>query len=242
MNVKGIIPNALTMANLICGSLATVQILLYGNVILAVELMVLGAIFDFGDGLAARLLGVAGPLGKQLDSLADMVTFGLVPALLACSLMPNFGENKASFVPLIIVVASAYRLGKFNLDENQSDQFIGLATPANAMFWGSVAGIYHSYDGCLTDVMSSWFHQGSVIVALAFLFSWLMISPVKLLAFKFKKGQTKPNRDRLVLMGLCVGIYLILFTLTKNPWVGVPFVLLLYFVYSTIINSLNTKQ
>jgi len=242
MNLKGIVPNALTMANLLCGALATVQILLHGNIILAVELMILGAIFDFGDGLAARLLGVAGPLGKQLDSLADAITFGLVPALLACSMMPNFGEDKASYLPLIILVASVYRLGKFNLDEEQSDHFKGLATPANAIFWGAAAGIFHSYESGMTETLSGFLHEGAVVVGLSIVFSLLMISSIPLMAFKFKRGQTVLNRQRLILVGLCAGTYMLLFFLTKNPWVGVPFVLLLYLVYSTIIHSLNTKQ
>lgn len=239
--MKGLIPNALTMGNLICGALAVIFIL-RGDVMVAPYLMLLGALFDFGDGLAARLLGVSGPLGKQLDSLADVITFGLLPALMACTLIDGFGESYFAYFPLIIVVASVYRLARFNIDENQSDGFIGLPTPANALFWASLLVISNSSGNALVDFLSGRLESIPFVVFLSVLMSWLLISPIPLVAMKFKKGQRRRNSQRLILAGLSAMIVLVIYLMTKNAWVAVPFILLLYLIYSIIIHSIARNE
>ncbi|MDL2283340.1 CDP-diacylglycerol--serine O-phosphatidyltransferase [Odoribacter sp. OttesenSCG-928-G04] len=144
--MKRNIPNLITSLNVISGGMA-IFMGVYGQIEYAAFFILLGMFFDFFDGLAARLLHVKSELGKELDSLADMLTFGMAPALLAHLLMRDILVSDASisglplyqqillFVPLLIPAFSAYRLAKFNLDTRQTTSFIGLPTPANALFW-----------------------------------------------------------------------------------------------------------
>ena len=136
MQIKRIIPNSLTCANLLCGSaavfMATQELYLW-----AFALILAGGLFDFFDGASARWLKVPSPLGVQLDSLADDITFGLAPAMiLFCYLKPIIGWW--ALIALLIAAFSALRLAKFNIDERQTTSFIGLATPPNAIFWASL--------------------------------------------------------------------------------------------------------
>ena len=136
MQIKRIIPNSLTCANLLCGSVA-VYMATQQEFVLAFALIIAGAIFDFFDGASARWLKVPSPLGVQLDSLADDITFGLAPAMiLFCYLKPIIGWW--ALIALLIAAFSALRLAKFNIDERQTTSFIGLATPPNAIFWASL--------------------------------------------------------------------------------------------------------
>jgi len=144
--IKKQIPNFITLLNLLSGCVATI-FAVQNNLVAATAFVCIGIFFDFFDGLAARALKVKSDLGLQLDSLADMVTSGLVPGLVMCQLLFNsmnpsvsdltFFSNEASWVALIglvITLGSAYRLAKFNIDDRQTDSFIGLPTPANASF------------------------------------------------------------------------------------------------------------
>ena len=139
------IPNGLTSCNLISGCIATVFALAY-NYQLALGFIVLGAVFDFFDGMSARLLHVSSPIGKELDSLADDVTFGVAPSAMIFSVLYTH-EYPYWLIPLsgvlpylafVMAAFSAIRLAKFNLDERQTTSFIGLPTPANALFWASL--------------------------------------------------------------------------------------------------------
>ena len=139
------LPNAVTCCNLLCGCAAT-GAAFYGHLHWAIIMIIGGAVFDFFDGLTARALGVSSPIGKELDSLADVVTFGVAPSAMLfwvmhethCPelLMPL--ERVLPYTAFLIAAFSALRLAKFNLDTRQSTQFIGLPTPANALFWGSL--------------------------------------------------------------------------------------------------------
>lgn len=136
MQIKRIIPNSLTCANLLCGSVA-VYMATQEHFLLTFALIIAGAIFDFFDGASARWLKVPSPLGIQLDSLADDITFGLAPSMaLMCYLKPVIGWW--SLIALLMAAFSALRLAKFNIDERQTTSFIGLATPPNAIFWASL--------------------------------------------------------------------------------------------------------
>ena len=137
MQIKRIIPNSLTCANLLCGSVA-VYMATKEQFLLTFALIIAGAIFDFFDGASARWLKVPSPLGVQLDSLADDITFGLAPSMaLMCYLKPIIGWW--SLIALLMAAFSALRLAKFNIDERQTTSFIGLATPPNAILWASIA-------------------------------------------------------------------------------------------------------
>ena len=185
------IPNALTCMNLFSGCIACVMAF-HANFEMAMLFIVIGAAFDFFDGLAARLLHAYSNIGKDLDSLADDVSFGVAPALIVFSLFkeinyPNYLSFLANWLPyaaFLIAVFSALRLAKFNNDTRQTTSFIGLPVPANALFWASlVAGCkpIASYHPLLTLV-------------LVCLFSWLLVSEIPMFSLKFKNLSWKDNK------------------------------------------------
>ena len=153
-SIKKYIPNALTCCNLLSGCVAT-SFAYNGDIKAAFLFIILGAVFDFFDGMAARLLHVSSPIGKELDSLADNITFGVAPSMMVYFELgqlncPVFLEPLKTFLPYIaflIAAFSALRLAKFNIDERQSKSFIGLPTPANALFWGGLLMLQSNYKG-----------------------------------------------------------------------------------------------
>ena len=185
------IPNALTCMNLFSGCIACVMAF-HANFEMAMLFIVIGAVFDFFDGLAARLLHAYSNIGKDLDSLADDVSFGVAPALIVFSLFkeinyPDYLSFLANWLPysaFLIAIFSALRLAKFNNDTRQTTSFIGLPVPANALFWASlVAGCkpIASYHPLLT-------------LALVCLFSWLLVSEIPMFSLKFKNLSWKDNK------------------------------------------------
>lgn len=179
--MKSWIPNGITLGNLILGCWAILFIPV--NPIYSIYCVIGAAILDFFDGFAARLLGVSSPLGAQLDSLADVVSFGVVPSLWAYHLLPHSGIN--SFLPFLIAAGAAYRLARFNLDPaNSSGHFKGLPVPSNAMIWMGVVGLANT---SYIDI------PVSIVYFLIALTTLLMISTTPLLSLKFKgmgwKGQ-----------------------------------------------------
>ena len=149
--MKKIIPHVITSANLLCGCLAITQIA-ESNLLIASLLVLLGAFFDFFDGLAARVLKVGSELGAQLDSLADMITFGLVPAYLAFEWLNQLDYSILNYSAFLIAIFSAVRLAKFNIDDRQSTSFIGVPTPANALFWISIPLIFWQVENDIHSV------------------------------------------------------------------------------------------
>ena len=200
------IPNFITSLNVLCGSVAVVFIL-KGVLTTAVLLILLAAIFDFLDGMSARILKAYSPLGKELDSLADVISFGLAPGLIMFKLLEtsHFGEDvipdlqsNLSLGELFIVgsaflipVFSALRLAKFNIDERQTSSFIGLPTPANALFICSLALIqeHGSFPAIDTILLST-----PVLLGITFLFSWLLVSEIPMFSLKFKNLSWRDNR------------------------------------------------
>lgn len=204
------IPNAITCCNLFSGCIACVMAyeMKYE---LAVGFIIFGAVFDFFDGMLARLLKVSGPLGKELDSLADDITFGLAPAMIVFSLFkevhyPDFLFPFAEYMPytaFLIAVFSALRLGKFNIDPRQSSSFIGVPTPANALFWGALVIGLH-------DFLLSAHFNAIYLFALVCLTSWLLIAEIPMFSLKFKNLSWKDNKVKYIFLLVCIPFILLL--------------------------------
>lgn len=193
--MKKHIPNILTCCNLLCGAVAVYMATQSGFAV-AFGLIILAAVFDFFDGFAARLLHVASPIGKELDSLADNITFGLAPTMmLFCYLRQASGTGVWAGLVLLMAAFSALRLAKFNLDTRQSDSFIGLATPANAIFWASlITCLYDFYPVALP----AWVAWGIVLMSLVS--CYLLIAEIPFFALKFHNFSWKDNRVRFVFL------------------------------------------
>ncbi|MGL5261035.1 MAG: CDP-diacylglycerol--serine O-phosphatidyltransferase [Bacteroides sp.] len=204
------IPNTVTCLNLFSGCVACVMAF-EAKYDLALGFIVLSAIFDFFDGMLARLLHVSSPIGKELDSLADDISFGLAPALILFSFLkeealvyPEFLEVARDYIPytaFFIAVFSALRLAKFNVDERQASSFIGLPTPANALFWGSL--IVGAGDLLLMHI------NALILIALILLFSWLLVAEIPMFALKLKDLSWKNNRVRYVFILVSIPLLLI---------------------------------
>jgi len=236
MQLKSQIPNLLTLSNLLAGVMS-LFFCSQNQPEIAAWLILASAGFDFFDGLAARALGVSGELGKQLDSLADVVSFGVAPVFLALQFNGVFESEfvmgwkaLALFAPILMAGFSAYRLGKFNIDTRQSTGFIGLPTPANALFWVSIAlsgtaGLFEL--GPLNQALIYFKESTGLVDFAAILLGILLVSEIPLLALKFsKEAGGKKSKIALVLFGL--GLF-ILFGFSS-----IPIVLLLYFIISLI--------
>lgn len=184
--MKKHIPNTITCCNLISGCVATV-FALYGMPEMALLFIILGAVFDFFDGMTARVLGVSSPIGKELDSLADDVTFGVAPASILFWFLgvidyPSFLETWRGTIPFFAYIISAFsalRLAKFNLDTRQTTSFIGLPTPANALFWGSLVV------GFEMQMTYSTYTLPLMLIGIV-VSSWLLVAEIPMFALKFK--------------------------------------------------------
>lgn len=198
MNIKKHIPNTITCCNLISGCIAT-YIAFQGEYKTALLFIVIGAVFDFFDGMTARLLHVSSPIGKELDSLADCITFGFAPSAIVFQYMSQF-DARSPFFAFIMAAFSALRLAKFNLDERQAMGFIGLPTPANALFWGSlIVGLGDStpyiYDVALVGI---------------FISCYLLVSEIPMFALKFKTWGWKGNEIKYIFLLTCIPLLLLL--------------------------------
>lgn len=262
--IKKNIPNAITCGNLLCGCLAIVKAF-EGDLVWAAYLVGIALVLDFFDGFIARLLKVASPIGKDLDSLADMVTFGVVPGIVMFQMIsygtlisayaldwpndiggkPNFemnGELSASsiwffpylkYTAFIIPIFSAIRLAKFNNDTRQSDSFIGVPTPANAMFICSIPLIFH-LNGSLESIHT--FNENPLVLCIiSMVLSLLLVAPIPLLALKFKNFGWADNKMRFILIGLSVTC------LSVFKFVGIPLAIILYILLS-IVNNIFFKK
>src|SRR5574344_2376128 len=232
MNFKKHIPNSITCCNLISGCIATTYAF-SGNPKMALLWIIVGAVFDFFDGMSARLLHVSSPIGKELDSLADDVTFGVAPATIVFAELrvleyPSFMEPLRQFIPYIAFVMAAFsalRLAKFNLDERQTTSFIGLPTPANALFWGSLIVGMPKLIEC-----SSW--MVLVVMAGVCVSSWLLVSEIPMFALKFKHWGWKGNEVKYCFILLTV-ILLSVFGILSGFWL----VIAAYVIISMILDT-----
>ena len=204
------IPNAITCCNLLSGCVATMYAF-EGMYPFAFAFIVAGAVFDFFDGLTARALKVSSPIGKELDSLADVITFGFAPSAMAYSWLRECADTHLDmFVAFIIPFAaflmaafSALRLAKFNVDERQTSSFIGLPTPANALFWGSLVIGSH-------DIVVAHPYGWVLVLLLIGLFSWLLVAEIPMFSLKFKNLTWESNRTVYIFLLTSVALLVLL--------------------------------
>ena len=200
MNIKKHIPNTITCCNLVSGCIATYWAFC-GAWDWALLFIVVGAAFDFFDGLSARLLGVSSAIGKELDSLADDITFGFAPAAIIFDFLKSGAEHLPChylpFVAFIMAAFSALRLAKFNLDERQAMGFIGLPTPANALFWGALIV------GAGEGLAASPYGYYAVFVGI-FVSCYLLIAEIPMFALKFKHWGWKGNEIKYIFLLSCI--------------------------------------
>lgn len=190
MRIVKIIPNTITSMNLLCGAVGVICTL-EGRPDLAFPLMIAAAVADFFDGFAARLLGAYSDIGKELDSLADDISFGLLPALMMFGVMRGNGYEYICFIPLLIAVFSALRLAKFNIDERQHSSFLGLPTPACAMLCGSLAYYVSGHpEGWLASVCATPYF----IPVLSIILSALLVCEIPM--FSMKTGKNGDKRTK----------------------------------------------
>ena len=203
-NIKKHIPNSITCCNLISGCMATYWAFM-GIYEFALLLIIIGAVFDFFDGMTARLLGVSSPIGKELDSLADCITFGFAPSAIIFSYLSTFETHNfiIPFLAFIMAAFSALRLAKFNLDERQALGFIGLPTPANALFWGSLIVGTQEY---LEEIPYIPF----ILLAGVLVSCYLLVSEIPMFALKFKHWGWKGNEIKYIFVLSCIPLLLLL--------------------------------
>ena len=250
--MKKQIPNALTLLNLLCGSIAVI-LAVNSNFVAAALFVFLGIFFDFFDGFAARKLKVQSELGLQLDSLADMVTSGLVPGIIMYKLLEltldsselisstsewtssmywsSFKITPLPLLGLLITLASAYRLAQFNLDEDQQTYFKGLPTPANALLIISLPLIieFQNNDAINSIILNKWF-----LIGLTLLSCYLLNSGIKLFALKFDNYRFKANATRYIFIILCLVLLIVL------KFAAIPVIILLY-ISMSVLDNLTSK-
>ena len=249
--IKKQIPNLFTLLNLLSGIIA-VMVALSGRLVLASFFVFLGIFFDFFDGFFARKFKVEGELGKQLDSLADMVTSGVAPGIVMFQLL-LFATQEQYFmslmqsgqiennlliflipsIGLIIPLASAYRLANFNIDERQTSSFIGLPTPALAIFVLSLPLILHYSD---QQFFINLIHNKYMLISVTILGSYLLNAEIPLFSLKFKNYSWASNKVKYIFILLTI---ILLFSLKT---VAIPLIIILYVTLSIIDNSLIKKQ
>ena len=227
--MKKHIPNTITCLNLISGCVATYFAFL-SDYRMALLFIVIGAVFDFFDGMSARLLHVSSPIGKELDSLADDITFGFAPSAIVFSFLSSYHVHLL-FIPFLAFVMAAFsalRLAKFNLDERQALGFIGLPTPANALFWGSL--IVSAGDWLQS---SPYLYYG--VVCGVFISSYLLVSEIPMFALKFKTWGWKGNEVKYIFLLTCIPL-LLLPLLFFGSIVGLAAIIAWYVVLSAVTN------
>lgn len=245
MSIKKHIPNAITLLNLLAGLLALIHAF-NGNYNEAFSLVCLGIFFDYWDGFFARIWKVQSPIGLQLDSLADMVTSGVVPGLVMYKMLADIQENQSQYnltedtyymgvVPylgFLITLASCYRLAKFNVDTRQTDSFIGLPTPANALLIMSIPMIqFHSEFEWLVDFLSNPY----VLVGVTVLSSYLLNAEIPLFSLKVKSFSLEKYKMQVVFLILSLILIVLL------EFIAIPIIILLYVILSVVNNTIHKK-
>lgn len=242
MTLKKHIPNLLTLGNLLCGTIATI-LAVNGLFVETAFFVVLGIVFDFFDGFAARLLNVSGELGKQLDSLADMVTSGVVPGIVMFQLLSSgeyycssetdetmnwigFKIETLQILGLLLTLGACYRLAKFNIDTRQSDSFIGLPTPAMSLFVISLPLIYeYSEYSFITDLIQN----NYFLIGVTIILTIIMNAEIPLFSLKFKEYSFKKNVVKYVFLLISLALIITL------PILAIPLIIVIYVLLSTIL-------
>lgn len=225
--MKGLLkhlPNAMTCGNLLCGCIGVVMAL-RGHLDTAAWLIVVAGILDFGDGFVARLVGASGPFGKELDSLADVVTFGVLPATIVFQFCWFRELGVISYGAFLIAILSALRLANFNIDTRQTDQFIGVPVPANALLIGAFP-LMQRYQPQFDALWNNDIGMGLMIG-----FSGMLVADLPLLAFKFKSFGWAANQTKYLF--LLVSTALLLFL----QFAAIPVIILLYILVSVFFSD-----
>ena len=202
-NLRAFVPNLLTLCNLLCGCVG-IWLLFAGHPGAAGVLVFVAALFDVFDGMVARMLGVSGPLGVQLDSLADVVSFGVLPSFMAFTMMRSQALDVWAFAAFLMTLCSAYRLAKFNIDPAQKKHFSGMPTPVNAVFWASL---------CLHQARSGQVLGGYYVLILSLMFAALLVCPWRMFSLKSKDWSWRGRKFfylyvALSLVAVCVSGFL----------------------------------
>ena len=236
MNIKKHIPNLITLLNLLCGCIA-IDFASRHDFEMAFYLVCLGIFLDFFDGFFARLFKVSSPLGLQLDSLADMVTSGVVPGFVMFFLLSS-SQHEISAHPMfaylgfIVTLGSCYRLANFNIDTRQTDFFIGLPTPANALFILSLPLVLKYSDSIFTlEILTN---QG-ILLAITLLSAYILNAEIPLFSLKLKKFNFKDNALQIVF--LILSLMLLFFF----QFLGIPLLIILYILLSVLNNKVLKK-
>lgn len=228
------IPNTITSMNLLSGIMGVI-FTLEGHLEWALPLMILAAVFDFCDGLAARLLNAYSPIGKELDSLADLVSFGVLPALMLYKVQPEGAPVVLRYLPLFVGIMSALRLAKFNVDERQTLDFIGLPTPSCAMVCGSLAYFLHRSGG-VPEGAGPWLVAGIAVVL-----GLLLVSEIPMFGMKIKKGHKLLDGKRITFLILAAASILTVLFLHKNWSLAILGVFSAYIIENLIIALIPSK-
>lgn len=237
MNIKKQVPNLFTMLNLFSGCIALVFVS-KSEFELAFYFVCLGIFFDFFDGFFARLLNVSSPLGLQLDSLADMVTSGVVPGYVMYSLLLSSQNEITSiscfaYLGFIVTLGSCYRLANFNIDTRQTDSFIGLPTPANSLFILSLPLVLKYSDSLLVlEILTNQY----VLILIVLLSAYILNAEIHLFSLKIKKINLKDNL--LQILFLIFSFLLVIFF----QYLGIPLVILFYVLLSIVNNKFIKKH
>ncbi|GAB3711686.1 CDP-alcohol phosphatidyltransferase family protein [Flavobacterium koreense] len=241
MNIKKHIPNILTLLNLLCGCIAIVFVSKL-RFDLAFYFVCLGIFFDFFDGFFARKFGVAGPLGVQLDSLADMVTSGVVPGYVMCQMLSFDGSFmqitndlsffQVSFLGFIITLGACYRLANFNIDTRQSDSFIGLPTPANALFIMSLPLVIEE---CHFLTLSELLNIKWVLLAITMISAYVMNAEIPLFSLKIKNFSFQKYKLQIGFLVLSIVM------IATLQYLAIPLIIMTYVLLSVANNMLAKK-
>jgi CDP-diacylglycerol---serine O-phosphatidyltransferase len=246
MKILKHVPNALTTINLVCGLVSIVLAMETkdGNFTWPALFILFATVFDYLDGTAARIFRAYSEMGKQLDSLADLISFGVAPGIIMFRILSDpylTGSNILErmhiipYIALLIPVCSAFRLAKFNIDDRQTVNFTGLPTPANAIFFTSIPLILSLQPHIVTfiklDFFIGFFTNPRILTILIVFFSYLMVSDFRLFSMKFRNSNFAENKGRFLFLGIS-GVLLILFSLS-----AIPLILLTYLLLSMIFQK-----
>jgi CDP-diacylglycerol--serine O-phosphatidyltransferase len=237
MRIKAHVPNTITLFNLFCGCIAAVMAF-HAKYELAFLFVAGGIFLDFFDGFFARRWNVAGPLGLQLDSLADMITSGFVPGLIMYQLMVDTSTSPQDsytqlfpYLGFIITMGSCYRLANFNIDTRQTDSFIGLPTPANALFILSLPLVIANSDSVLAlELNNRW-----VLLTITLLSAWMLNAEIPLFSLKIKKTDFRSNALQYIFLAISVLLLIML------QYLGIPLIIIIYILLSIINNKRKGK-
>ncbi len=238
MTLRKYIPNTITSLNVLAGSIGVV-FALQGRPDLAFIAMLCGAVCDFCDGLAARLLNAYSPMGKELDSLADIVSFGLLPSVILLGTMQHFHvDSWTEIIPLFLAVMSALRLAKFNVDERQGSDFIGLATPTSAIICGSLCYFVIRHPGTFLDKLAGtqWF-----LPAVAVVLGLLLVSEVPMFGMKIAKGHKLLDAKRWIFLGFGVTACLLCVIFRLN-WSLAVLSVFVFYILENLVLALFPKR